>query len=136
MMLSPRRQLNSRRQSMDKENLKDLSANRRSNRRKSFDGTPRSAGLSPQLTPNSANSRRTSLGGGSALLMGKENSNGLSANRRSNRRKSLDGVSPRSAGLSPRTTPNNSNVLQVHINFLRTGTVQTSFPFLHMARQV
>ena len=133
MMLSPSRHMNSRRKSlgspslMDKENPQDLSANRRSNRRKSFDGvSPQSKGLSPQLTPNSSNGRRKSLGFGSPLSTQKENANDLSSNRRSNRRKSLDGVSPRSKGLSPRVTPNGSSVAQVHLIHLRLYVSQAN----------
>ena len=139
MMLSPTRHLNSRRKSlgspslMDKENPQNLSANRRSNRRKSFDGlSPRSKGLSPQLTPNSGNSRRKSLGFGSPLSMQKENANDLSSNRRSTRRKSLDGLSPRSKGLSPRVTPNGSSVVKVYSFHLRLYLMQTVLQTTHI----
>ena len=122
MLLSPSHQLNSGRKSisspspsfMDKENSTEFSGSRRSNRRKSLDGlSPRSKGLSPQLSPHK-NSRRKSIGLGSPVSLLKENPEELSGNRRSNRRKSVDGLSPRPKGLSPRVTPNSSNVLQVH----------------------
>ena len=126
MMLSPSHQVNSRRKSlssrspslMDKENSTDLSASRRSNKRKSLDGLSlRSKGLSPQLSSHS-NSRRKSIGLGSPASLQKENPEQFSGNRRSNRRKSFEGVSPLSKGLSPRVTPNSNNVLQVHTIYL------------------
>lgn len=117
MILSPNRGLHRRRKSLglgsplstNKENPKDLSSKRRSNRRKSLDGlSPQSPRLSPRINPNGVGFR-------SPLSTSKENPKDLSSKRRSNRRKSLDGLSPRSPGLSPRITPNVNNTLQVNV---------------------